>query len=440
MQILSLSDNSYRKASSICLVVCLALVAMGEIFSLSALSLAGALGLCATCLAAPIERLVLFLVVMAPSDSMLMVGGSVSATTVSGMILFAKLVIREKDAIKFSRLVLLGTIGIALFSLVGSLYTGDEYISSGFKFAVLLLAFSMLLDIASPSVCVERLSKAFIFGCILMAIFALVNLYGGFDDYPRLRALGGDPNYSGVYFAFASTLCLPFVFRKDRFDIAPFSILLFVIFCGALTQSRGFFVCVLPTVFYLVAKLALYIRKYAAVAIAILLIFVLLYVMMGDQGFIGEMVERFTAEETRGGSGRISVWLAYLNLFAASPLNFIFGVSTLDVSNAVNSVNVLGIHNIVAHNLYVEVLCMHGFLFAISYIGVFVGLYSQMKRRAVSEKRYSLPLVTVLIGYFFLNGALNIVLVVLLFLSGCSLYGGFAPSSAKRSNQDLLGC
>ena len=83
---------------------------------------------------------------------------------------------------------------------------------------------------------------------------------------------------------------------------------------------------------------------------------------------------------------------------------------------------------------------MHGFLFAISYIGVFVGLYSQMKRRAVSEKRYSLPLVTVLIGYFFLNGALNIVLVVLLFLSGCSLYGGFAPSSAKRSNQDLLGC
>ncbi|MFW3578598.1 hypothetical protein ACN9KL_09165 [Vagococcus fluvialis] len=224
-------------------------------------------------------------------------------------------------------------------------------------------------------------------------------LIGGTDTL-RFSGLAYDTNYYGVWSIFLVS-CLLVLFSKEsnRYIKNMYLLLLISIASlGFLTYSKAFVLTLLLLIiFYIVIELKMNPFKIIGVFMFIFIVAILLKASLDFSiiEFISSRIIGKSNNLTSFTTHRDLLWKEYLNHIFSSFNTFLFG------SGIRNQI----LHTQVAHNFYIEILYLIGFIGTIGFLSLFSVFYLKLKKRI--SKKISLfqlsPLLSFLVVAFSLN-------------------------------------
>lgn len=375
---------------------------------------------------ANLDSLFYGLLIFAPNDSMLLMSGFISLTSAIAVIYLFRALISYKYTAKIDKSILLFGILLCLVVLVRFSITNENYFTGSVKIVISFLVIAVYCDLKQKywnRSDVFRLLLAFIYGCVVMTVLSYLNFYFFDLNYDRLRPVNGDPNYLSLYLCVCISLIVLWIFEieNEKSVILLLSITAcFLFVAGLLSQSRGFIVAFVPASVYLCFQIPKHFGKNPLlVGLFVILIFVVGYVITsGQDNLLEDLIDRFTAKETSGGSGRTAIWISYIDAWLSDLIMFLFGVPQTALVGAASAelrfkVS-LGVF-IAVHNLYLELLCQLGVMFSICFTAIIARLSCLMPK--IRGFWRNIPLIALLLGYCFLSGALSVTLPFLFFVS-----------------------
>ena len=365
----------------------------------------------------PVEGLLCVLMVLAPNDSMLAISGFISLTSAVVVVCLFKAFL-EKGYAKIDRLLIIGCALLIVASLIRYLATGEAFVSGSFKIVLSFLIvgiFVLRIKENANRNDVYGLMDAFFVGCLVLLVLAMVNHFFFDLSYDRLRPVGGDPNYMALYLAVGIGLLFLRAFSGLESTLSCFglcAIACFFILGGLLSQSRGFVIAAAPFCLFALFQFFRNLEKRPFLVFGLLSLFLILVLLLGFQGenIFREIINRFTSEETSNGSGRVLIWGAYFDHWSSCIETLLLGVpqDALGLTNADQTIAV--------HNMYLEVFCQQGLLFAMGFALDLLRIAHYVpKPEGVSSY---IPFVSLGLGYLFLSGALSVTLPFI-FLAAC---------------------
>lgn len=390
----------------------------------------------------PLESLFYALLILAPNDSMLAISGFISLTSAIVVVFLIRVLLRHYDEIKIDRALLVSGVLLILDALVRVAIVGENYFTGSVKIVLSFLAVALYCSLRRNSWetnDVRRLLTAFLLGCVVMTVLALLNFYYFDLNYDRMRPVEGDPNYLSLYLCVCIALLFLWIFEGKvegvKLILLCVTAFLFIV-GGLLSQSRGFIVAFVPVVVYLFLQLPKRLgRKPLLVILFIVLLCITMYLLMNGQNSpIDEVIARFTSENTSGGSGRTTIWMTYIRAWSSDLGMFFLGVPQTALGDLWSKVATGGV--VAVHNLYLELLCQQGFLFTICFAAIIIRL-AYLMPRIVGAWR-NVPLMSLLVGYCFLSGALSVTLPFVFFIAWVgSSY--FMNGASKRESLSDIG-
>lgn len=388
-------------------------------------------------LAAPFESLIYVLLILSPNDSMLAMNGFISLTSAIVVVFLIRVSLRYHAEVKIDRFLFLAGILLVFDALLRFAITGENYFTGSVKIALSFLAVGIYCSIQCDSWDANDnlyLLAAFLLGCVVLSGLSFLNFYFFDLGYDRMRPIEGDPNYLSLYLCICVALLFLWLFERDNKGIQTIALCLtafLFVATGLLTQSRGFIVAFVPITVYLLVQLP---KQFGGrpflVALLLLLFGLAVFAFMsGQNNLIDEVIARFTSEETAGGSGRTLIWATYLHSWFSDLGMFLFGVPQVALGNL--RFEVFTGHIVAVHNLYIELLCQQGLLFAICFIAIIGRLVHLMP--SITNVRHATPVMSLLLGYLFLSGALSVTLPFLFLVAwvGSSCFSEWKPSSSS---------
>lgn len=421
-------DLSSKKQKSILYAYILSAIlfftfAIGAIKENPYISICGAFVLLIYILFNNFEKSSILLISLTPNGMILFIPGN--GIRLIGLFYFMALVlyIAKKGIRPNFRYIIpyLGIFLICIFKLSTDRNIHDVLLITEIFFVIYF--FVMILN-KKDKVLDRHLYHAFIFGIVLMSIGMLLNkiVYGG----SRMMALFDDSNYTSVPFALLFAISTFFIFNRKNV-VYNLILLFFSLIMGFLTGSRAFVLSlgiVVLSYFIMSFKYKLA-RKIVFSYIALFMILILLY-FLGIPSIVklyDVIIERTLSllnnhhdgEFMDVTSGRAFLWKYYLTQLFSSIKSACFGIGFSTYYLVEN-----GGYGLVAHNSFVSGLMGFGIVGTVLILYTycyFLKKYFVVKKR---EKRKIISLtllVPILIGYFFLDGLLDIRL--LLYLSMC---------------------
>jgi len=354
------------------------------------------------------------------------------------LILLIRLLLKGKYYIKIR--VILVYFGVLLISLLHFSQVGIHDFALCAQIITAIITWGIIIKRSSQKY-KYNIYLYFAFGILLMFFGMLVNRVVNNTD--RFVALLDDPNYTSVSFALLFSASL-FFLNKGYKTLNNFVIFLFSIVGGLMTGSRSFLLSigVVVLIYCLVGLRNKRARRvFLFIVVLLLLALVLLFfrvpfvVKVYDET-IGRTLD-LQSSYHQGAfmditSGRVFLWNYYLNqLFSSSPFNIMFGFGL----NYYLEEN--GGYGLVTHNSFVSGLMGFGIIGTILIITSYIFLLSSKKplfRTAFVNKIIaSTVLVSILVGYFFLDGLLDIRLSMYL-----SLFSFLYTFNFKKPNKQKV--
>lgn len=387
-------------------------------------------------LVVPVESLIYALLILSPNDSMLAMSGFISLTSAIVVVFLIRVFLRYHE-VRIDRSLFLAGIFLVLDALLRFAITGENYFTGSVKITLSFLAVAIYCDIQQGSwefKDILRLLTAFLLGCVVLAGLSFLNFYCFDLGYDRMRPIEGDPNYLSLYLCICVALLFLWAFERDTKGIQTIALCLaafLFVATGLLSQSRGFIVAFVPIAVYLLVRLPKQFGGRPFLVALLLLLFALAVCvfMSGQNNLIDEVIARFTSEETAGGSGRTLIWTTYFHSWFSDLDMFLFGVPQVALGNL--RFEVFTGHIVAVHNLYIELLCQQGLLFAVCFIAIIGRLVHLMP--SITNVRHATPVMSLLLGYLFLSGALSVTLPFLFLVAwvGSSCFSEWKPSCSS---------
>lgn len=361
------------------------------------------------------------LMILVPNDSMLAINGFISLSSAVVVVCLLKVFINDGGKVKIDGVVIVAGLIMITAALIRYLGSGEAYVTGTIKIFLsflLVAVYAGLIGGGRDTTLLEAISTSFVVGCCVLLGLSFVNYYMFDFNYDRMRPVGGDPNYMSLYFSVVIGLLLVRVFtgadqgRKAVFDCA---LVIFFISGGLLSQSRGFIVAMVPVAAYFVIQMLKTTgnRPLLVFGLLILIVSAIAVLSIQPDNVFDRIWGRLTSVETGGGSGRTLIWEAYIRSFFSSMGFFLFGVPQAALGDL--GTRIVTGQIIATHNLYIEVLCQQGFVFSVGFILAVVGIRRQLPRLHVPGG--CIPLISLLVGYFFLSGALSVTLPFILLVA-----------------------
>lgn len=332
-----------------------------------------------------------------------MEGAPFSIVTLIIVILFLKLLFDKRFKVDFFMLII--SITIFCMLLFSTLFFGRLFELDNLRFLINIIFISSLIIMYREKI-IEysfHITKYFILGALLLLLFSIVYSLQILNiDFlsTRLYGLQEDPNYIAIVFSVAISLCIINLYNKKFNPIIGGILIIVFLFGMFLTQSRGGFISLVPNlvfIFFLFFKtdrkqILPYFSFFVLVSILInfnrdLLIFL-----------IDNLSSRINRIESDGGSYRLDIWYAYLDLYSNDLSQLLLGPKSEVIIGG-------NIPITVAHNLIIGTITKSGginlFLITSSlvYIAVVINRLASYKAKIIGY----LPLFTMLLGYFFLD-------------------------------------
>lgn len=354
-----------------------------------------------------------------PLENMLrMEGAPFSLVTLVIVILLIKLILNRE----FRMDLVMVTVAIAMLFLLG-IYTvlyGLFFDFDNLRFMVNMIYVSSLVLLYRKGFManVLQISKFFIWGAFLLLVFSLIHTVWNLNIdllTVRLYGLREDPNYIAVTFSIATSLILISLYQKRMNPLIGNGLILFFFVGILLTQSRGGLLAFSPNLIFFVFLLLKGSRRQLFTTLG-LMAFVAFFINK-NQLFVDSAVEnvmgRIDRLDSDAGSGRLEIWQAYMDLYSRDIGQFLLGPYVNVYPQAGEGITV-------AHNLVLGTIAKSG---GINMIFILAAIFhiAGMIRKASENVKLSmlglLPLVTMLVGYFFLDAVLINVFLYMLVLS-----------------------
>lgn len=131
--------------------------------------------------------------------------------------------------------------------------------------------------------------------------------------------------------------------------------------------------------------------------------------------FIFNIIENFSerifSEETSGGSGRTKIWNMYIKLTFFNIKNMLFGLGLANYEI---------LQGFVQHNLYIEAISSKGLIGLAIYMYIYTYIYIDIYKYFKIIKTHiisTIPMMTICIGFMFLNGLHSDIGIMTIFLA-----------------------
>lgn len=302
---------------------------------------------------------------------------------------------------------------LLIYSLLNDVYfsTVTLFISMIKIVVFVVLLIIVLKNTKDRQQLIIRLSNAYIWGALCSGVLGIMYyLYIGTPIITsnlnlRFDGLSKDPNYFSATLAFAIGLLVMKFFHLKKwkiYDLVSFAAL----FClGLLTLSRGFLITVLAILLlsipYLYLNTKISVDRKVLFTICFVIFLVLAYYEFKPMVIL--LLQRFTAKEYSGGSGRLEIWGWYMGKAFSTTGSFLFGSGSPWLM--INS----GVTKSVPHNTFLGMFYQIGLIGTTIFLTTLFVIYSYFRRiSSISKKRFYswIPFVSVVIPYSLLS-ALN---------------------------------
>lgn len=343
---------------------------------------------------------------------------SLALSSVFSLLLLFKILINKKFRVNLFTLLLL--IAYFITSIVTYLVAKNNLTILSQEVRVIidiLIVFSILeINKANLRNLFQNISNAFIIGCMatsLSGVFYVLTKNIKLDGY-RLEAVNSDPNYFSLCMAFAISLILLKIFHYGTKNYDLF-ILLFLTISGLMSLSRGYIIAMAINIlffmylFLISSKMSLLKR----ISIIVLLIFTIMVMNDFLYNLYQHFLNRTLSEETSGGSGRIDIWIFYLEKTFSSIRNILFGLGA--PNEKLFGSNIFSVQ----HNIYLELFTGKGIVGTVIVISLYIHLYKTIKKFTKAKQNDIIsffPLITIAIGFMFLNGLVSDIGIMTIFL------------------------
>ncbi len=295
---------------------------------------------------------------------------------------------------------LLGTVAYVALR-VGGMWNYLFFIFSG-----LLLLY--ILYVACKQTNYSEVLWAFVIGVILSSAYALA--FGGMPAIRdiimrdaeirdnRFRGLLADPNYYTTFLILAIVALMCLNQRKRILRVLYFGSIAFLVFLGAQTVSKSFILMLVGVFIYCCINLLAKRKLFAGAALLTLGSVFAILVLSGQIEWFQAVVARFEEAEDMSGltTGRTDIWKTYMRVILQDPFILLFG----------RGLDAPLIDNIGTHNIYLEtVYCfgLGGLLLFFAFFRKIFYCFGNVSNRKLPILRF-LPVVAILLFYFFLHG------------------------------------
>ena len=407
-----------------------ALFVLGAIASLTILRIFALLLLLTLLLIQSEDRSIKLLFGLAPVQAIVVLTDSgISLLGVCYLLLFVKRLLTKRFKIEcsyFFAIVPLLLISVALFVQYKTFY--DFAIIC--EISVVILYLSAITKEKNSTFFSELLSAFLVgaFACSINIFFMRV-MSGNLGD--RANGILDNANYIAITFVVASLLCLIRFVRKRR-DVRDIIAFLFFLFMLLITGSRGAILAIAGGLLWILFFGLYRYRKTRLILFVLLLAFGVSFVLYlaGFPAIVNiydNLVLRTLNGLDRGSqgyfmdvsSGRLTLWNYYINAFNHMGIQKLFGLGSDRYYLASN-----GGYDFYAHNVFIGALMGIGALGLAFSILLYIIFYKKISKEIKKPCQKSVIVlslfVSIIIGYFFLDGIFDLRLVVYIVIA-CAL-------------------
>lgn len=261
----------------------------------------------------------------------------------------------------------------------------------------------------------DKISNAFILGTILSVVTGLlfILLEGINLDNFRFVAINSDPNDFSLNLAFSISLILLKIYYGKGKSQDLYIIFILTIF-GSLSLSRGFLISMsLNLVFFI---FIFFCTAKIKALLKIIFLFIMGLFIFNFRDLLNNLylniISRFISEETKGGSGRITIWFDFLDEITSNLKGLLIGLGKPLYIQEFD-------RQAVQHNLYLEIFTEKGIIGGLVVFCIYLSLFTELKLK-LSVNKFTLisfiPLFTLAIGFMFLNALYSDIGIMKIFL------------------------
>lgn len=371
----------------------------------------------------PFSRCIVFAVFLLPNFEVFTQTTYVpfSLATLIFLAMFGRYLLTQFYVTNYYKPGLIFTLIIILFELLHLIYNPVMFSAKTIRWLLLFLFVSLIIFDRKNYADFKSLRECLFLGLIVSTGYGLLNQYFFPPEYVHEKAISrfaggaGDPNNFGLYCLILIYFFLPTV-PKNSISKVSFFVLGVMLFCGALTVSRSFFIVSFMSLFL---YFILYFRDaIGEVFIRILILIVILIICFAIFQLAGEsfafkfdILTRFSGDNLSELTGaRSDIVQEYLNLFFDLPLLFVlFGAGIngyLGYYNHFFELKGLFPEVVGPHNTFIEILISFGVVGCLFFLGYILSAFKAEKTRVKNGQVFRialLPLVVFLLYCFSLQ-------------------------------------
>ncbi len=333
------------------------------------------------------------------------------------VLIFDIVIIWRKPYIKANKTLLVLLMSFLYFPLrIGIKISTIAFVCGGLLF--LYLAFSNKDIVDETNILyffVSGTAAATIYALIFVgssAVAATVRIDSNVND-GRFRGLFADPNYYSSILVLAMVALLIFYSQKKIKSIAFWPCFALFLFAGILTVSKSFFLMLAVITLYYMVNWFVNRKFFKGMGSLIVFVFLAHLVFLGKIPFFNNILSRFLSAGSLSDltTGRTELWGLYIRHSFQSFKNILFGEG-FDVMHYSKD----------PHNIYIEVLYNTGVIGLLLLFSFFIFVWRDAnngsKRIGNANERFLsfLPLMSIAMIYFFLQGISSIQFYLILFV------------------------
>jgi O-antigen ligase len=243
-------------------------------------------------------------------------------------------------------------------------------------------------------------------------------------DDGRFRGLYPDPNYYATFavLAMVSLMCLDWYKHINR--IVYYGSFAILIFAGVQTVSKSFILMLLVILVYYGVNMFAQRKYFVGILLLIMIAFFTIWAIEGKIEWLDAVLQRFENAEDMNEltTGRTEIWKRYSDYIFADIGTMLFG----------EGLNAPLVGSEGTHNIFLESVYYLGIIGLILLISFTIAVIRQIKQKMETNSKAPflrfLPILAILLMYFFLQGISSILFYLSLFI----MYEWYACCISKR--------
>lgn len=321
--------------------------------------------------------------------------------------------VKQKEYVVNSILFTLCLIVFYFIFRVGTKYTTLLFIGGGLLFLYLVFCCkNAIKDVKILYSFIAGVIISSLYALILINIFSIESLFEiDFYESERFNGFLSDPNYYStlLILALVGLLCLR---NCNCITTLLFYILFaFIVYLGVLTISKSFFITLLFIIVYQLICIFIDGKVLKGSTLTVLLCVCVYLIFYGKISFFDDVIQRIsdaaTVDELT--TGRTFLWGEYLAYINGNPTIFLFG-NNLDCE----------LLSLGTHNIFIEMWYSVGVVGLILMLLFLILLLNNVNHNIIKQNKLPirfLPLISIALLYFFLQGFTQILFYVSIFIS-----------------------